>query len=318
MKHHLIILATALFAVGCSTSEKTMQDITSRVDSLIKYIPDHKMPQNAEQFYTKEYYSLLKKAWNIPQPVGYIGDGEFLFYFIEGNDPCETQDGHKVTHTQTTFNDSTATDTFTYTHITGDTDTHTINLVKQNGEWIIADFDNTKAQLKEYINNNFITPDLAFMEVKGRVKSVIYTNKRKAFFDEQGNITKYCTEFSSTHNFNDGMFDEVEDNGDVEVQLTRDNNGYITNTYDGPGGSQFYEYDTTAIRLTLRGGGDGGYWSATKFGFDEEGYPTYSIIESDLGEETETDPERITYDKTDSHGNWLKRANEERTIEYYE
>lgn len=318
MKHNLIILAVALFAVGCSTSEKTIQEITTRVDSLIKYIPDHQMPQNAEQYYTKEYYSLLQKAWNIPQPIGFIGDGEFLFYFIEGNDPCETTDGHKVTHTQTTFNDSTATDIFTYTHITGDTDTHTINLVKQNGQWIIADFDNTKAQLKEYINNNYVTPDLAFMEVKGNVKSVIYTNKRKAYFDEQGNITKYCTEFSSTHNFNDGMFDEVDDNGDVQVQLTRDNKGYITNTYDGPGGGEVFEYDTVSIRLTLRGGGDGGIWSGARFGIDDEGYPTMSIVESEMGVETESSPARITYDKTDSHGNWLKRDYEERTIEYYE
>ena len=318
MKKHWIAIAVAVFAMGCSSGDKQKQEITSRVDSLIKYIPEHKMPQNAEQFYTQDYYTLLKKAWDIPQPVGFIGEGEFLFYFIEGNDPCDTQDGHKITHTQTTFNDSDATDIFTYTHPTGNADTHKIKLAKQNGKWVIADFDSTKVQLKEYINNNYLTPDLAFMEVKGNVKSVIYTSKRKAYFDEQGNITKYCTEFSSTHNFNDGMFDEVDDNGDVKVSLTRDNKGYITNTYDGPAGSEFFEYDTTAMRLTLRGGGDGGYWSASKFGIDEDGNPTVSIVESDLGEETETAPVRITYDKIDNHGNWLKRGNEQRTIEYYE
>lgn len=317
MKKQLIAIVAALLTVGCSTNNKQQADeIAACVDSLFKYIPDHAMPQNAEKYYTKEYYNLLKKAWSVPPPVDGIGDEEFLYYFIEGNDGCEGE--HKITHTNTTVNDTIATDVFTYTHPSGTVNTHKMTLAKQNGQWVIADFDSTKALLKTFINNNYVTPDLAFMEVKGRVKSVIYKSKRKAFFDEQGNITKYCTEFSSTHNFNDASFDEVEDNGDVEVQLTRDDKGYITNTYDGPGGSEFFEYDTTFMRLTLRGGGDGGYWSAAKFGFDAEGYPTVSIVESDLGEETETDPVRITYDKTDSHGNWLKRGNEERTIEYYD
>ena len=315
----MIAAALAVSVAGCAKVDTS--EINKSVENLIQYIPDHAKPQqSAQPYYTPEYWNLLTQAWQIPMPDGEIGDGEFLCYFIEGNGGCSINEGkHQVAVIETIVtSDTSAVETFDYVHPDGTKERHTINLVKSAEKWIINDYDSTKQKMKQYIDNNFITPDLAFMEVKGRVKSVIYTNKRKAYFDEQGNITKYCTEFSSTHNFNDGMFDEVEDNGDVEVQLTRDNKGYITNTYDGPGGSQFYEYDTTAIRLTLRGGGDGGYWSATKFGFDEEGYPTYSIVESDLGEETETDPERITYDKTDSHGNWLKRANEERTIEYYE
>ncbi|MBP5369960.1 MAG: hypothetical protein J6Z01_16060 [Bacteroidales bacterium] len=315
----MIASVIAITVAACGNIDTS--EINQRVEGLIQYIPDHNKPQqNAQQAYTAEYWSLLDKAWQIPMPDGEIGDGEFLCYFIEGNGGCSINEGkHQVVPIETkVISNTSAYEIFDYVHPDGTKERHKMILVKEQDQWIIDDYDSTKLRLKEYIDNNFITPDLAFMEVKGRVKSVIYTNKRKAYFDEQGNITKYCTEFSSTHNFNDGMFDEVEDNGDVEVQLTRDNNGYITNTYDGPGGSQFYEYDTTAIRLTLRGGGDGGYWSATKFGFDEEGYPTFSIVESDLGEETETDPERITYDKTDSHGNWLKRANEERTIEYYE
>ena len=316
-----VIAAAALLATGCKLGADPAKEINTRVDSLIQYIPDHDKPkQSAQQVYTPEYWSLLDKAFQIPTPEGEYGDCEFLFYFIEGNGGCSPDAGkHQVVPIETKItNDTSAFEVFDYVHPDGTKERHKMILVKKQDKWIIDDYDSTKVRLKEYIDNNFLTPDLAFMEVKGRVKSVIYKSKRKAFFDEQGNITKYCTEFSSTHNFNDASFDEVDDNGDVEVQLTRDGKGYITNTYDGPGGSEFFEYDTTFMRLTLRGGGDGGYWSAAKFGFDAEGYPTVSIVESDLGEETETDPERITYDKVDNRGNWLKRGNEERTIEYYE
>ena len=312
-------MAIAITAAGCGNVDT--KEINQRVEELIPYIPDHNKPRpDAQKVYTPEYWSLLDKAFQIPTPDGEIGDCEFLFYFIEGNGGCSLDAGkHQVVPIKTQLTSPTsAFEVFDYVHPDGTQERHKMILVKEQGEWIIDDYDSSKVRLKEYINNNFLTPDLAFMEVKGRVKSVIYTNKRKAYFDEQGNITKYCTDFSSTHNYNDGMFDEVDDNGDVQVSLNRDDNGYITSTYDGPGGSMFFEYDTAAMRLTLRGGGDGGYWSATKFGFDEEGYPTYSIVESDLGEQTETDPERITYDKIDSRGNWLKRGNEERTIEYYE
>ncbi len=315
----ILAIAITVAVVGCGNVDTN--EINQCVENYIQYIPDHNKPKpDAKQVYTSEYWSLLDKAWQIPTPEGEYGDCEFLFYFIEGNGGCSPEAGkHQVVPIETKITSETsAFEVFDYVHPDGTKERHKINLIKQQGKWIIDDYDSSKVRLKEYINNNYVTPDLAFMEVKGRVKSVIYINKRKAFFDEQGNITKYCTEFSSTHNFNDASFDEVDDNGDVEVQLTRDGKGYITNTYDCPGGSEFFEYDTTFMRLTLRGGGDGGYWSAEKYGFDAEGYPTVSIVESDLGEETETDPERITYDKTDSHGNWLKRGNEERTIEYYE
>ena len=315
------IAVAALLATGCKPGVDPAKEINARVDSLIQYIPDHDKPkQGAQQVYTPEYWSLLDKAFQIPTPEGEYGDCEFLFYFIEGNGGCSPEAGkHQVVPIETKItSDTSAFEVFDYVHPDGTKERHKMILVKKQDKWIIDDYDSSKVRLKEYIDNNFLTPDLAFMEVKGRVKSVIYNNKRKAYFDEQGNITKYCTEFSSTHNYNDGMFDEVDDNGDVEVTLTRDNKGYITISYDGPGGSEFFEYDTTFMRLTLRGSGDGGYWSASKFSFDDEGNPMVSIVESDLGEQTESAPQRITYDKVDNRGNWLKRGNEERTIEYYE
>ncbi len=316
----IIAAAIALTAMGCNQVDTS--EITKSVEELVQFIPDHQKPQpSAQQAFTPEYWNLLNQAWQIPMPEGEIGNEEFLFYFIEGNGDCGPTSGkHQVNAVETKItSDTSAYEVFEYVHPNGNKDRHKMMLVKQQGKWIIDDFDSTKQQLKEYVNNNFITPDLAFLEVKGRVKSVIYDNKRKAYFDEQGNLTKYCTEFSSTHNIDeDGGFDEVDDNGNVKVQLTRDDKGYITATYDGPGGGEFFEYDTVAIRLTLRGGGDGGYWIATKFGIDNEGYPTASTIESDLGEETATEPTRITYDKTDNRGNWLKRDHEQRTIEYYE
>ena len=87
----------------------------------------------------------------------------------------------------------------------------------------------------------FVTPDLAFMEVHGHVKSVVYPNGRKAVFDERGNLIDYATEYS----------------GENKVHIGRDDDGYIVSTYDGPGGSESFDYDKENVRLALTAAGDG-------------------------------------------------------------
>ena len=138
----------------------------------------------------------------------------------------------------------------------------------------------------------FITPDLAFMEVHGHVKSVEYPNGRKAVFDEKGNLVDYATEYS----------------GENEVQIGRDEDGYIVSTYDGPGGSEMFDYDKENVRLNLTAAGDGAYYSECHIEYDEEGnIIRFNFVDEDRAEETRDewsmDVDIVTKDE---HGNWTE------------
>ena len=153
----------------------------------------------------------------------------------------------------------------------------------------------------------FITPDLAFMEVHGHVKSVEYPNGRKAFFDEKGNLVDYATEYS----------------GKNEVMIGRDDDGYIVSTYDGPGGSEMFGYDKEKVRLVLTAAGDGAYYSECHIEYDAEGNVVrYNFVDEDMAEETRDEwSADVEIVAKDEQGNWTELksgdATLKRTIVYY-
>ena len=153
----------------------------------------------------------------------------------------------------------------------------------------------------------FITPDLAFMEVHGHVKSVEYPNGRKAFFDEKGNLVDYATEYS----------------GKNEVMIGRDDDGYIVSTYDGPGGSEMFGYDKEKVRLVLTAAGDGAYYSECHIEYDAEGNVVrYNFVDEDMAEETRDEwSADVEIVSKDEQGNWTELksgdATLKRTIVYY-
>lgn len=153
----------------------------------------------------------------------------------------------------------------------------------------------------------FVTPDLAFMEVYGHVKSVEYPNGRKAVFDEKGDLVDYATEYS----------------GENKVMIGRDDDGYIVSTYDGPGGSEMFGYDKEKIRLIQTAAGDGAYYSECNIVYDDNGNVVgYNFVSEDMAEETRdewsADVEIVTKDE---QGNWTELksgdATVKRTIVYY-
>ncbi len=163
------------------------------------------------------------------------------------------------------------------------------------------------AELESEPESVSVTPDLAFMEVRGHVKSVEYTNGRKAVFDENGKLVDYATEYS----------------GKNEVFIGRDDDGYIVSTYDGPGGSESFDYDKENMRLVLTAAGDGAYYSECHIEYDAEGNVVrYNFVNEDMAEDTRDewsqDVEIVTKDE---HGNWTElKAGEavvKRKIVYY-
>lgn len=159
----------------------------------------------------------------------------------------------------------------------------------------------------EFGDEYFITPDLAFMEVFGHVKSIKYTNGAKAEFDTEGNLVDYATQYS----------------GGNEVMINRDDDGFIISTYDGPGGSAGFDYDRENMRRSLSYNGDGAYSSEFKYVYNEEGdLIRFDCIDVDEVEETSNEYEiEVKILSRDDRGNWTKRkygeVEEERTIVYY-
>lgn len=198
MKKHFIILAAAaltLASCGGNTNQNaqptgspaatsnvseakpavTPEFINQKVKELIRYIPDHKLMAGSEKYITPEYYSLLKKAFELPpqETDGIDEASEFLYYFIEGNGDCTASmaDGvydvendkfdadkffanHQFANFKTTIDGDKAVAEFDYIHGNPDeTDHHKITLKKVGENWLIDDWNDNKKDVKNYIDN---------------------------------------------------------------------------------------------------------------------------------------------------------------------
>ena len=124
-----------------------------RFQQLVRAIPEHTHVESPRTTLSKDYYATWKEAWEIPGGgLGDIGNEEFLFYFVCGNDPCATHSGKLKSKK---VSGGSAVVKFNIVH-TGDAGemadyVHTFNLVVENGRWVIADYDSTLVRMKEYI-----------------------------------------------------------------------------------------------------------------------------------------------------------------------
>ena len=328
----LIVIATALLSCKEKHQNKTTENVsktdtikkenlTELVTELTEHIADHGMPENAEDFYTEEYYYLLEKTWKI-MAFYHALDYECMYYFIESNGGCPATPpyNHKVNIISTKNYGDSMTVEFDYIHSIDYIDRHTIRLKRKDERWIISDWDNTKELMKEIINETFHTPDLGFAEAIGDVKRIEYlSSKEWATFDRDGNLTAYKTDFAETHNIDkDGNITEVPSGGNATVKIER-KNGYITSISDDSGMKKTIEYDdyNPYLRAITDESGRKEYVD----GFDKNFRITF-YKRNEKGEiEKATDAPRSEILKYDDHGNWTKRkllgTIEERKIEYY-
>lgn len=142
--HFLALIAALFFLQGCNQHQVPNQE---EVLHLISVIPDHKIFPHTQEFFTPEYYSALSEAWALPSDaIGEIGSDEWLYYFISGNGDC---DDFRIENISLTSGNPILV-TFTTYHC-GMADTHTLHLQRLHRHWVVADFDSTLTQLKQYI-----------------------------------------------------------------------------------------------------------------------------------------------------------------------
>ena len=141
---------------SCYTQEsesQTPQQVTpelteERFQEFVSSIPNHEMKQDS--CFTQEYSKVWHDAWNIPDGgLGEIGMNEFLFYFVCGNDPCESHSGKLDS---VSIVGDTAFVDFEIKHMWDRENTHhTFKLVVCDSQWVIADFDTTLSEMTNYL-----------------------------------------------------------------------------------------------------------------------------------------------------------------------
>lgn len=137
-------VVTLLFAVtSCGSRSKSLN---SMVLDMCKYIPDHGLREDAKDNLTSSYFDAYAGALDaIPDNDGMIGDEEFLYYFVSG------QDGEP----EFTVNSVEQKGDSLFAKITLQDNTfHTVKLVKEGGRYLLDNFDDTKRQCLDYINSH--------------------------------------------------------------------------------------------------------------------------------------------------------------------
>ena len=147
-----VVLAVVLAA--CQKS----QTLEERAAELCAYIPDHELLEKSRDYMTEDFYAVLDTMfYRLPQHEAL--DHEWLYYFVTGNGGT-IADYEVVKVEQTDKDHAVATISVRQVWEDGsfdpesDVEEHSLLMERVNGKWLMADFDDHKADCIRYIANN--------------------------------------------------------------------------------------------------------------------------------------------------------------------
>lgn len=155
MKKTLLLLAAALLMAACGNQETQLKE---RAAELCKYIPDHELREESREYMTTDFYNVLDTMFN-HLPEFEAMDHEWLYYFVTGNGGTIAD----FTVTDVELTDKThAVATISVRQkwedgsfdSTSDVEEHKLAMEKVGGKWLIADFDEHKADCIRHIAIN--------------------------------------------------------------------------------------------------------------------------------------------------------------------
>ena len=155
MKRILIFACLLLPFFACNQSK---EDLSGRVLELCEYIPDHALNPEAQAFMTPEFYGALAEAFDAPvDDYGGIGDNEWLWYFVTGNDSDGPKYGVKSVSKIDDYN-AKAVITVRETwdgQVSPEVDAaeYEVLLKRVDGKWLLDDFDDKKEACIEYVKD---------------------------------------------------------------------------------------------------------------------------------------------------------------------
>lgn len=155
MRRLIFPLLAALMLTACMSTE---QKLRQRAYELCAYIPDHELLERSKDYMTEDFYAVLDTMfYRLPEHEAL--DHEWLYYFVTGNGGTiadyevvaveQTDETHAVATIQVrqkwedgSFDEET------------DVEEHRLYMERVNGEWLLSDFDEHKADCIQYIANN--------------------------------------------------------------------------------------------------------------------------------------------------------------------
>lgn len=151
------VLFYTLLAVVFAACQKT-QTLEERAAELCAYIPDHELLEKSRDCMTPDFYAVLDTMF-YRLPAHEALDHEWLYYFVTGNGGT-IADYEIVKVEQTDKDHALATISVRQVWEDGsfdpesDIEEHILSMERVNGQWLMADFDDHKADCIRYIANN--------------------------------------------------------------------------------------------------------------------------------------------------------------------
>lgn len=187
--------------------------VYERAKKMFRNIPDHCQvsPSVRKVLFTEELYSALEKAWNVPHWYNGIGDEDFLYYFISGNDGDSLGPNSITSTTVQSVENNTCTVLIKYREYyqydnsySSTTEERSLVLVYINDEWYLDDFSvgeyipSVKARCKKYIQKEI--SDYQSGETLRRMKAESYTSQEITNVNSQFNafLKKYGSQVSGS------------------------------------------------------------------------------------------------------------------------
>lgn len=155
MKKLFFILSAAVMMTACQSEEEQLKQ---RAAELCQFIPDHELLERSADYMTADFYAVLDTMF-YRLPAHEAMDHEWLYYFVTGNGgTIADYEVEKVE--QVDDNHAIATILVRQKWEDGsfdpdsDIEHHQLLMERVNGVWLMADFDDHKADCISYIANN--------------------------------------------------------------------------------------------------------------------------------------------------------------------
>ena len=153
MKRFFILFCLLLPLFSCAQSK---EGLSERALELCQYVPDHVLKPEAKDHMTPEFFRSLSEAFDAPVvDYGEIGDNEWLWYFVTGNDAATPEFTVKSlslvdeTHAVATIAVQNRSDVTQ--ELFDDVAEYPVEMVRVDGQWLLDDFDGKKAECVEYV-----------------------------------------------------------------------------------------------------------------------------------------------------------------------
>lgn len=146
-----------LMIAGQVIDSAIVEKVLEKAGPAFYQIPDHeKVSEEARSLMTADLYESLSAAWDVPKWLdGEIGNEEFLWYFITGNDPSDEQQAKYAE--LISAKDGRYVVNIEYLEFWGNTPAEnlssiTLVFVDEGGNILLDDFgDKTKDRCKKYV-----------------------------------------------------------------------------------------------------------------------------------------------------------------------